>query len=428
MIRKLASVFAAIVPLVACSAATEGPTPQPSETDEVSEGAESLSSANSTYYIVTRQDLRKCMYPLCGGYFVKRVNRVLTRCADGSWQKDCHMVDLDLSALGVGDQQASDYVNGVFGPGLGLVRGKLVKNGMADTLVASEAWVGAAGTQPTGDFYRVTDSGILCITYPCPSIHEAKLNSSLERNVHDVDLYASGAKMDLVFDGYSAIYGKGALVAGDHAKIKGPAGSGKQLVASEFYLPLEVGTPHCGTIEVATPGTTTFYAKNFDSEQFAWDWLSANFPYGQNANVFPGACDQPKACIKIYAPVCGVVKDSDPSTYGNWCSFEAAVLADAGPTGESKGFYSEGECGTTKCDYSDPNKTYVAQSPEQCQVVKFACQPGEQPFFDDCGCGCEVAKGEPCGPNTCAAGQVCCNASCGICTDPGMFCTQQACE
>jgi hypothetical protein len=33
-----------------------------------------------------------------------------------------------------------------------------------------------------------------------------------------------------------------------------------------------------------------------------------------------------------------------------------------------------------------------------------------------------------CGPKTCPAGQVCCNESCGICAEPGGFCTQQFCE
>ena len=36
--------------------------------------------------------------------------------------------------------------------------------------------------------------------------------------------------------------------------------------------------------------------------------------------------------------------------------------------------------------------------------------------------------GVACGPKTCPAGQVCCNESCGICTEPGGFCTQQFCE
>ncbi len=35
--------------------------------------------------------------------------------------------------------------------------------------------------------------------------------------------------------------------------------------------------------------------------------------------------------------------------------------------------------------------------------------------------------GEACGPVTCGAGQVCCNASCGICTAPGLACPAIAC-
>ena len=33
-----------------------------------------------------------------------------------------------------------------------------------------------------------------------------------------------------------------------------------------------------------------------------------------------------------------------------------------------------------------------------------------------------------CGPSVCTGGMVCCNASCGTCTPPGGFCTQQACS
>jgi hypothetical protein len=38
------------------------------------------------------------------------------------------------------------------------------------------------------------------------------------------------------------------------------------------------------------------------------------------------------------------------------------------------------------------------------------------------------SPGVACGPKTCAAGQVCCNASCGICTPPDGVCTQQLCN
>ena len=33
-----------------------------------------------------------------------------------------------------------------------------------------------------------------------------------------------------------------------------------------------------------------------------------------------------------------------------------------------------------------------------------------------------------CGATICASGTTCCNASCGVCTPPGMMCTQQICE
>jgi hypothetical protein len=43
-------------------------------------------------------------------------------------------------------------------------------------------------------------------------------------------------------------------------------------------------------------------------------------------------------------------------------------------------------------------------------------------------CACEPATGPACGSATCATGQVCCNASCGICTPPGGACIQIACD
>lgn len=45
------------------------------------------------------------------------------------------------------------------------------------------------------------------------------------------------------------------------------------------------------------------------------------------------------------------------------------------------------------------------------------------PVFD----GCEGPSPQTCGNQVCGEGLVCCNASCGVCTPPGGFCTQQAC-
>ena len=43
------------------------------------------------------------------------------------------------------------------------------------------------------------------------------------------------------------------------------------------------------------------------------------------------------------------------------------------------------------CDYDfDPNKWYVASSPEACMVVDFACPDNSTYFDNECGCGCEL--------------------------------------
>lgn len=47
------------------------------------------------------------------------------------------------------------------------------------------------------------------------------------------------------------------------------------------------------------------------------------------------------------------------------------------------------EEGGGECDYDDPDRTYVAESPEACAAILFECVPGSLIFFDECGCGCE---------------------------------------
>ena len=78
------------------------------------------------------------------------------------------------------------------------------------------------------------------------------------------------------------------------------------------------------------------------------------------------------------------------------------------------------------CRIADPSKSYVSRDPEQCAAMSFLCAES-MPFFDDCGCGCQVAEGVSCGEATCGAGEECCNPSCGICVEPGGACTQQLC-
>jgi hypothetical protein len=201
-----------------------------------------LKPLGNSHYIVTRIDLRKCAYPACGGVFVKAVNQALTRCADGTFQKECHVPVVDTNGRGWTNEN-HDAFDKAFPQGLALVLGNLravpdpVSLQNVDTLIVQQGWLGQAQSKPAGTFYGLKSSGIVCITSPCPTITETTLNFPASRNIAGVDLAVSGATPKQVDAGNQALAdGTGILGAGFHTVVRGPAGKGQQFVAREFYL------------------------------------------------------------------------------------------------------------------------------------------------------------------------------------------------
>jgi hypothetical protein len=91
-----------------------------------------------------------------------------------------------------------------------------------------------------------------------------------------------------------------------------------------------------------------------------------------------------------------------------------------------------GECVDDPSDDCDPDMG-GADCGGLCACSGAAVLCGPDTTFDDdpnvCACvSRDGGGGEACGETTCDADQVCCNPSCGICTEPGGACTEQACE
>lgn len=205
----------------------------------VEEPGQGAAPGASGYFIVTRPDVRLCATPRCGGYFVKLVNQPTTQCADGTRSDECHVFDVDLSPAGLRGVEA-DRFEQLFGQGGGLARGTLQLTrdefgNPVDTLAASEAWRGVARSAPRGEFYRVTDTGVVCVTFPCDSLGEERLNMAGRRLIAGIDLEASGAGGAQVSRGLAELRATGILVAGTHRTLIGPAGTGTELVSAEFY-------------------------------------------------------------------------------------------------------------------------------------------------------------------------------------------------
>ena len=231
--------FATAVAGVGCSGAESSPQVADIDAVDADESADSLAET-STYFIFSSADYRKCMWPMCGGDYVKRVNRASTKCADGTSSANCYVSGIDLSAIGFSDADASKITDG-FHSSLVILRGKIEKRKVnawtVGYLVATEAWVGQAASKATGLFYNVTDNGIRCIAAPCKSVHEARLNSSLDQEIASVDFGASGANSKQVSAANSALAtSDGVIVAGSNYTVTGAAGKANALKASEFYL------------------------------------------------------------------------------------------------------------------------------------------------------------------------------------------------
>jgi hypothetical protein len=206
----------------------------------------------SSYYIMTRPDPRLCPSPMCGGYFVAQVNLKITPCADGRLARDCHASRLDFTPFGLSEAEAMRFESESFAKRFGVVRGKLVQREMTpglrvDVLVVTEAWDGQARTSPRGWFNRLSSTGVVCVTYPCPSYKGERLNTNLVTSYNAVDLQASGAPPEAVREGYEALNDKRLLAVGVDVPITGPAGAGVDFRAVEFYQRVGICLPQDAT-------------------------------------------------------------------------------------------------------------------------------------------------------------------------------------
>ncbi|UQA64057.1 hypothetical protein [Polyangium aurulentum] len=115
----------------------------------------------------------------------------------------------------------------------------------------------------------------------------------------------------------------------------------------------------------------------------------------------------------------------DPANGGADCG--GVCVRTAGGSSEVR----ERQPNPSACRRHDPTRSYASRNPSVCERLDLLCEEGTQPFVNACGCGCQKVPevvGQPCGANTCGAGLICCNASCGWCVPEGMACIQIACE
>jgi hypothetical protein len=224
MARGLAASLV-ITLLVGCGQAPVGEPPVAGELEEDDSSATSVVlEGRGTFYAI-RPDDRLCAAPECGGAFVRRVNFAETRCADGTVLPECYVAAVLLP----NDMDAPS--------GESLYRGALSLKPLSDgksygVFDAAEVWSPDTliGALPEGTFYRIEKAEILCVRAPCPSLRQAKLNSSAPAKLlQSLELdVGSDAQRELA---QAAARTSGLLVVGSNK----PKKEGLALSASQFY-------------------------------------------------------------------------------------------------------------------------------------------------------------------------------------------------
>lgn len=139
------------------------------QADEGDVESSELSTTKDTFILV-RRDYRKCIAPLCGGYWVRDLN---------STMQDRYVSALDLTGSSVPEDQRDRVTNApdnelvVFGR-LGPRENKFNTR----TLTVLDAYRGLPGVSfaATDKFYGVFPTKIACITTPCANLQATRLN------------------------------------------------------------------------------------------------------------------------------------------------------------------------------------------------------------------------------------------------------------
>lgn len=303
-----------------CAAATDEDSTNDADEVEVDSAEEAITGApsNHGYFQVTRRDFRKCAAPLCGGFFVKRVNEEKTLCANGTKQAECYVSAIQLNGTGLSQREQQTFL-AALESGKAIVKARTFKTKFGGQLVgllkANEAWLGATGSSIVdgGTFYRAADNGIRCIKAPCPSTTAYKLNSNESHNVIDVKLENTQIPAD-----------QGTLNRAENALTTKEG----ILLIGGVALPKCLPNSNCGPFVSATE----FYLRMTSREGKACGfWVGYDCNPGQFCSWAPedicGAADasgkcsyKPEACIQLYDPVCAC----DGNTYGNACMAAAA--------------------------------------------------------------------------------------------------------
>lgn len=173
-------------------------------------------------------DYRKCAFPMCGGWHLTPVNQysIYPQSEDEAYASrsllpnSIYVSYLNFTALGLKKKQIEE-LQGLIHIQQVLLRGNITskkttsKNTFkVSTLNANGAWVSANNKTPVGPYQKITSTGIVCITIPCPYFKTQFLNSNYSAQIDDLNFEAAELTEAQQTAAWEAISTTGLIITG----------------------------------------------------------------------------------------------------------------------------------------------------------------------------------------------------------------------
>lgn len=222
----------------------------PEEAEPLDGKADITEGGVHTYYEISR-DIRKCAFPMCGGFLLDRLNASSTKCHDGTTSEACYTPELDLSQSGLSaaafDKLVAAADRSTFGEGVhAIVRGRFLKKNLTTPspelgrFVVTEIWLAQSEAVSDGVFVKVADNGLRCIAAPCPSTGEKALNTSRLSAIADIDFTDAALEPSVQDAAIGDLFEPhGLIIAGDRYNFKIDGRKGKGRTATAVYRRLK---------------------------------------------------------------------------------------------------------------------------------------------------------------------------------------------
>lgn len=195
-----------------------------------------------TYQV--KPDYRKCALPMCGGWFLTPVNQYSLQLEDSdeAYQHSLlvpntiYVAYINYRPMGLTQLQIAQLETSMR-QGQALLRGQVTNNAATiKTLVAQNAWTSPNTNEPVGPYLKISSSGIVCITTPCPYYKAELINADYFSNFDALTFEKAGLDKEQEASAWQAVATNGLVITGVKYPSTGQTGPGTGISATKVFF------------------------------------------------------------------------------------------------------------------------------------------------------------------------------------------------